>query len=100
MAWPRGAGCESSLASPRVATRHAKVRALPLARTLVFAAFALLRTPWTSALNFLADCAASSRADPDACPLATCESHHPTLSPSTSCHPRIQPAQSECDLSP
>src|SRR5580700_9850061 len=36
-----------SRASPRVATRHAKVRALRVVRTLVFAAFALVRTPWT-----------------------------------------------------
>jgi hypothetical protein len=29
-----------------VATRHARVRALRVARTLVFAAFALMRTQW------------------------------------------------------
>ena len=40
-------------ASPGVATRHAEVRALRVARTLVFAAFALLRTQGLSMLKFV-----------------------------------------------
>jgi hypothetical protein len=44
---PRRVNLYYRRASPRVATRHAKVRALR-----VSAAFALLGTPWTSILKF------------------------------------------------